>query len=113
MNTSDTFMKLKAAREHLVLLPGLKTYKDFDIAIEIGHHEKIGKPLSLKQLLLLDVGAPSTVQRHLNKLIKNGFVIKGAHPKNQRIVQFTLSEKAHKSFISCYKQLQQVLTDLS
>jgi len=108
----DTFKKLKAAREHLVQLPGLKTYKDFDIAVEIGYHEKIGQPLSLKQLLLLEVGSPATVRRHLNKLIKNGFVIKTICPGNQRAVQFSLSPQGHDSFQTCYKQLQRVLADL-
>ena len=108
----ETFKKLKAAREHLVLLPGLKTYKDFDIAIEIGYHERIGKPLSLKQLLLLEAGSPATVRRHLNKLIKNGFVIKSPNPNSQREVQLTLSRQGHESFESCYRQLLRVLSDL-
>lgn len=108
----DTFKKLKAAREHLVLLPGLRTYKDFDIAIEIGYHEKIGKPLSLKELLLLETGSPATVRRHLNKLVKDGMVIKSAAQNDQRVVQFSLSPKGHESFKTCYLQLQRVLSDL-
>lgn len=108
----DTFKKLKAAREHLVLLPGLKTYKDFDIAIEIGYHEKIGKPLSLKELLLLETGSPATVRRHLNKLIKNGFVIKNIQKNDQRVVKLTLSPLGHESFKTCYLQLQRVLSSL-
>ncbi len=62
-----TFKKLKAAREHLVLLPGLKSYKDFDIAIEIGYHEKLGTPLSLKELLSIEVCSSASVRRHLKK----------------------------------------------
>jgi len=108
----DTFKKLKAAREHLVLLPGLKTYKDFDIAIEIGYHERIGKPLSLKELLLLETASPATVRRHLNKLIKGGMVIKSTPQNDHRMVRFTLSPLGHKSFRTCYEQLKRVLAEI-
>lgn len=108
----DTFKKLKLAREHLVLLPGLRTYKDFDIAIEVGYHEKIGEPLSLKQLLLLEIGSPATVRRHLNKLVKNGFIIKSTHPSNLRVVQFSLSRLGHERFVTCYEQLLRVLSEI-
>ncbi len=108
----DTFKKLKAAREHLVLLPGLKTYKDFDIAIEIGYYEKIGKPLSLKELLLLETASSATVRRHLNKLIRDGFVVKRIAPDDHRVVRFTLSQRGHDSFRNCYQQLKRVLANM-
>jgi len=103
------FNKLKQLREQIVLLPGLRTYKDFDIAIEIGHQELLGKPVTQKQLLLSQIASPATVRRHLGRLIKSGLVLRSVSPENRRVVYFLLSPKAHNLFDSCLKQLQGML----
>jgi DNA-binding MarR family transcriptional regulator len=107
-----TFKKLKAIREHLELLPGLKTHKDFDIAIEIGYHECMGQPLTLKRLALLNIAAEATVRRHLDRLIKNHLVVKHSHPADQRAVYYTLSDETHKLFEACLAQLNSILQEL-
>ena len=103
------YVKLRRLREHIALLPGLKTYKDFDIAIEIGHHELIGNPLNQKQLLLLDIAAPATVRRHLNRLISVGLVNKQVDASDHRYAYFVLTERAHVLFDNCINQLSSLL----
>jgi len=93
-----------------VLLPGFKTYKDFDIAIEIGHHELNGKPLTQKQLLLLNIASPATVRRHLSRLIKTGLVVKHEYPNDHRVTCFSLSTRAHLIFDHCIRQLNLLLS---
>ena len=104
-----TYKILKAAKEHLVLLPGLKTHTDFDITVEIGYHESMGKPLTLKHLLLLNIASQATVRRHLQRLINDGMVVKHILLNDQRTVNYTLTEKAHESFRKCVNQLKSVL----
>ena len=106
------YKKLREIREHLVLLPGLKSYKDFDISIEIGHHEYEGTPLTLKQLLLEDIASEATVRRHLARLIKDGLVKKNLNPNDQRSVYFTLTDKSHVLFKDCLEKLTVILKEL-
>lgn len=57
-------------------LPFLKSIADFDIVIEIGYAEEQGRPLTLKQLFLLNIRSRTTVRRKLAKLIEQGFVMR-------------------------------------
>ena len=86
-------------------LPGIKTYKDFDITIEIGFHQEMGNPLSLKQLLLLNVASAATVRRHLAKLIKSGTVIQHVSRNDRRCIHFTLRKTATSSLDHYLKQI--------
>ncbi len=105
----DRFKKLKEMRKHIVHLPGFKTDKDFDIAVEIGHHELNGTPLTQKQLLLLEIASPATVRRHLNDLIKGGLVDKSQNPNDLRVAHLKLSRHAHDIFNQCIKQISELL----
>lgn len=106
---ADTYKKVKKLREHIVLLPGLTTYKDFDIAVEIGHHEINGKPLTQKELLSLNIASPATIRRHVSRLVKAGMVLKHQDKKDQRVMFFTLSTSTHLLFEQCVKQLSTLL----
>ncbi len=86
-------------------LPGLRTYKDFDITVEIGFHQENGKPISLKQLLLLEVASAATVRRHLANLIKDGTVIRHVSKDDRRSVHYTLSKIATSSLDHYLKQI--------
>jgi DNA-binding MarR family transcriptional regulator len=101
----STFRKLKAVRDLLNRLPGIKTYKDFDLTIEIGYFQEKGTPLSLKQLLLLEVASKATVRRHLDRLISDGMVVKHTSPDDHRSVHFTLSAATIKSLHNYLKQI--------
>ena len=65
---------------------------------EIGHYQAQGKPLSLKQLLLLDIGSIATVQRHLRRFRALGLVQHRRMPGDRRAVELTLSPKILRIF---------------
>lgn len=99
-------------RQHLVLLPGFKTYKDFDISVEIGHSECEGRPLTLKQLLLENISSEATVRRHLSRLINDGLVEKKKNPNDQRSFHLILTDKSHLLFEQCLNELTAILAEL-
>ena len=74
-------------------MPGLTNHKDFDIAIEIGHHQRMGVPLTLKKLQLLNIATTATVRRHLGKMIAEGTVIKNTPASDRRTAHLTLNPK--------------------
>ena len=86
-----TFKKLKGIKSILGEIPGIKTYKDFDILIEIGYHQEEGCPLSLKQLMLLKIASQATVRRYLGNLVRDGMVEKFASADDHRSVMLRLS----------------------
>ena len=72
-------------------LPFLKTVVDFDVVIEIGYAEEEEKPLTLKQLFLLNLSSRTTVRRKLAKLIERGIVMRRKHAEDQRASLLTIS----------------------
>jgi len=79
------FTGLKKIREFEKLqLPFLKSIVDFDIVIEIGYAEEQGRPLTLKQLFLLNIRSRTTVRRKLAKLTEQGIVIRRKHTNDHR-----------------------------
>ena len=105
----QTFQQLKKLRSYVSCIPGVKTCKDFDIAVEIGYHQQKGTPLTMKQLILLNIVPPATMRRHLNRMIREGTVHKHHSPNDLRIVYFTLSNAALDSFASCLEQIRKTL----
>ena|ERR1700691_4642927 len=86
------FAGLKKIREfERSQLPFLKTVADFDIVIEIGYAEEQGKPLTLKQLFLLNVSSRTTVRRKLATLIERGIIIRRKQASDQRASRLTIS----------------------
>jgi hypothetical protein len=79
-------------------LPFLKTLADFDIAAEIGFHELSLTPLTVKQLLLLEVAPPVTVFRRLNRLCDLGVIIRTRSPRDRRVHELRLSPAVHRLF---------------
>ncbi|HET7832053.1 MAG TPA: hypothetical protein VFK88_03720 [Gallionella sp.] len=86
-----TFEKYKEIKSVLSEFPGVKTYKEFDILIEIGYHQEQDSPLTLKQLLLLDVASQATVRRYLASLVSEGMVEKVVAVNDHRSVILRLS----------------------
>lgn len=91
------FKKFKKVKSVLSEMPGIKTYKDFDILIEIGYHQEEGNPLTLKQLMLLKIASQATVRRYLNGLVRDGMVEKFASTGDQRSVELRLSASTCKT----------------
>jgi DNA-binding MarR family transcriptional regulator len=91
------FTGLKKIREFEKLqLPFLKSIADFDVVIEIGYAEEQGKPLTLKQLFLVNISSRTTVRRRLAKLIEQGIVIRRKHANDNRASLLTISTSSHK-----------------
>ena len=91
------FAGLRKIREFEKLqLSFLNSVFDFDIVIEIGYHEEVGHPLTLKQLFLLEICPRSTVRRKLGKLIDQGILIRRKHTHDQRASLFGVSASAVK-----------------
>ena len=93
------FERLRALRtfevQHLLFL---RTGGNHHLIVEIGYHQAKGKPLTLKQLFLLDFGSIATVQRDLRRLKEIGFVQTRRATGDRRAVELTLSPKCVRIF---------------
>jgi len=87
-------------RKHL---PMFQTLVDYNIAVEVGFHQKNGNPLTLKQLFLLDLAASSTVQRRLKRLIDLEIIDKDTNPTDRRMVELKITPSAER-LLSKYAQ---------
>lgn len=95
--TMKLFTGLKKIREFERLkLPFLKSIVDFDIVIDIGYAEEHEQPLTLKQLLLLNIGSRTTVRRRLASLIEQGIIIRRKHANDQRASLLIISPSSVK-----------------
>lgn len=91
------FTGLRKIREFERLqLPFLKSIVDFDIIIEIGYAEEKGKPLTLKQLFLLNISSRTTVRRKLARHIEQGIVVRRKHANDQRASLLIISPSSVK-----------------
>jgi DNA-binding MarR family transcriptional regulator len=79
-------------------LPFLKSIVDFDIIIEIGYAEENEKPLTLKQVLLLNLSSRTTVRRRLARLIDQGIIKRRKNANDHRSSHLTVSTTALKTF---------------
>src|SRR3989338_7414592 len=106
-----TFKQLRKVKSVLSEIPGIKTYKDFDILIEIGYHQEKGCPLTLKQLMLLKIASQATVRRYLSNLVRNGMVEKFESVDDQRSVMLRLSASTIKTFSAQFSRIVKHLAD--
>jgi DNA-binding MarR family transcriptional regulator len=91
------FAALRKIREFERLqLPFLQSMVDFDILIEIGYAEEQQHPLTLKQLLLLNLSSRTTVRRRLARLIEGGIVTRRKNTNDQRSSLLSLSSSSLK-----------------
>ena len=91
------FTGLKKIREYERLqLPFFKSVADFDIIIEIGYAEEQGQPLTLKQLLLMNIISPTTVRRKLARLIEQGIVVRRKQANDHRASLLIISHSSTK-----------------
>ena len=84
-------------------LPFLKTLADFDIASEIGFHELSGIPLTVKQLLLMDLAPPVTTFRRLQRLCDIGVIVRTQSTRDRRVHELRLTPAMHQLF-ACYSK---------
>lgn len=109
----NTFNKLNLIKRQFALIPGLKSCLDFDIALEIGSNQLEGAPLTLKQLLLLEIASVATVRRHLGRMAREGVITKTAAPNDHRTVQFLLSDSTIENLEKCLNKIHQALCNTS
>lgn len=79
-------------------LPFLKSIVDFDLIIEIGYAEENEKPLTLKQVLLLNLSSRTTVRRRLARLIEQGVVRRRKNANDARSSHLTVAPSSLKTF---------------
>lgn len=96
MNQFEKLRTLRAFRSHHAEFFG--TLEEHHLIVEIGYHQAKGKPLTLKQLFLLDIGSVSTVQRSLRRLKERGLVRHRRAASDRRAVELTLSPKCVRIF---------------
>jgi DNA-binding MarR family transcriptional regulator len=72
-------------------LPFFHSILDYDIVIEIGYGEELGRPITLKQLFLLNISSRSTVRRKLNRLVDQGIIIRRKTTHDRRASVLTVS----------------------
>lgn len=88
------FERLRALREferqHLHFI---STLEDQHLVREIGYYQARGKPLTLKQLFLLDAGSIATIQRRLRRLRHLGVIQQRRLANDRRAVELLLSPK--------------------
>ena len=106
-----TFKKIQKVKSIMSEIPGIKTYKDFDILIEIGYHQEKGCPLTLKQLMLLKIASQATVRRYLSNLVRDGMVEKFESVDDQRSVMLRLSASTIKTFSAQFSRIVKHLSD--
>ena len=78
---------------------------DAILVAEIGRQEDLRQPLTVKELLLLGLGAPATVRRRLNRLVRLGVVHKNRVHRDMRIQQLTIDRAVRKVYSKYFKLL--------
>lgn len=97
------FRRLHAfAHQHLSYL---QSHLDCVVITEIGHCQEQGRPLTVKGLLLLELGAPATVRRRLQRLVRLGLVHKRQVRHDGRVYQLEIDDAVRKTYAKYLKLL--------
>ena len=86
------------------LLPFVKSLEDHDILVAIGAADEAGSPLSYKQLGLLRLAPPSTLQRRLNKFLLSRVIKRAPGQGDARRVIYSLTDGT----LAAYRQFMLV-----
>lgn len=78
---------------------------DAILVAEIGRQEDLRHPLTVKGLLLLELGASATVRRRLNRLVRLGVVHKNRIQRDGRIQQLTIDRSIRAAYAKYFKLL--------
>lgn len=80
------------------MLPFIRSLGDHDILVAIGAADEKGTPLGFKQLVLLELAPPTTLQRRLNALVDNRTIRRSALNGDGRRVSYSLTPKSLAAF---------------
>jgi hypothetical protein len=83
------FMKMREYQRGQ--LPLLRSIVEWDIVIEIGYAEERGHPITLKQLLLLNICSRNTLRRKLAQLIGQQIVLRRQNSHDRRANMLVIS----------------------
>lgn len=89
-------------RAHLQFLESLE---DYDIVCEIGAAQESGKFMTAKQLLLCGLGAPATLRRRLERMVKMGIVTKRRNLHDGRMAELRLAPDILRSYAKLGKAI--------
>ena len=78
-------------------LPFITSLIDFDLIIEIGYAQEGDKPLTPKQLFLMNLGSVTTIRRRLAKLTLQGIVRRRTNVSDRRSDILTVAPSSLKS----------------
>lgn len=106
---TNPYKDLKAVSACIAHLPGLKSHKEFEIAVEVGYHQAKGMPLTLKQLMLLGIAPAATTRRCVSRLVQAGALHKVVPPNDHRATQLLLSPGLMEAFDHCLHSLRERL----
>jgi DNA-binding MarR family transcriptional regulator len=76
----------------------LQTLEDLNLVREVALHQAEGKPLTLKQMFLLDIGSVATVQRRLRRLKEEGVIQQRRSAADARSVELTVAPRYARAF---------------
>lgn len=82
-------------------LYSMSTPEDRDLVYEVGWRQAGGRPLTVKEALLLDVGSVATVQRRLRKLCHSGVIAQRRNAEDRRVQELMLTPKTLGVFARC------------
>ena len=82
-------------------LPFLQTVEDCDLVREIGYRQAAGRPITLKEVMLLGVGSVPTVQRRLRRLRVLGVLKQRRCGHDRRAVELLLAPEVVKTIGRC------------
>lgn len=103
-NHTMSFQKLRAASVYRQsLLPFVVSLQDHDILIAIGEADELNTLLGYKQLSLLRLASPTTLQRRLKSLLGKKLIEKKSFRDDGRRVSYSLSDKtllAYENYIA-------------
>lgn len=86
------FQRLKALREfERGELAFARTFEDRELVFEIGLHQALGTPLTVKQVFLLGLGSVPTMQRRLARLRRLGVIQRRRADGDRRSVELLLA----------------------
>ncbi len=88
--------------------PCLQSPIDSVLIVEIGYCQEQGRPLTIKGLLLLKLGATATVRRHLKRLVDLGLVQKRRASHDRRICHLEIDPAVRMRFAKYLKLISQL-----
>ena len=88
--------------------PCLQSPIDSALIVEIGYYQEQGRPLTIKGLLLLKLGPPATVRRHLQMLVSLGWIHKRRASHDRRICHLEIDPAMRIRFAKYLKTIMRL-----